>query len=183
MSTKPKQQSGLTFVPAPFEPCTFHSVICIVEFVCFCVNSCWSLCVRRRCFSSSFLSTTTTTPSSPSSPSLVHALSLPRFPFLAAPPSATFWKVCLGSVKASFVCAPKGKYPGKKKARWQYIKKTRKAKKEGKENPHHTRQQNYIWGQIFSPVGRHPPSLFWDLVQYSSLFQIVKFWKEEFRLL
>ena len=55
LSTKPKQQSGSTFVPAPFEPCTFHSVICVVEFVCFCVNSCWSLCVRRRCFSSSFL--------------------------------------------------------------------------------------------------------------------------------
>ena len=94
LSTKPKQQSGSTFVPAPFEPCTIHSVICVIEFVCFCVNSCWSLCVRRRCFSSSFLSTTTTTPSSPSSPSLVHALSLPQFSFLAPPPLPHFGKFC-----------------------------------------------------------------------------------------
>jgi len=49
-STKPNQHSGSTFVQAPFEPYTFHSVICVVEFVCFRVNSCWSLCVHRRCF-------------------------------------------------------------------------------------------------------------------------------------
>ena len=74
-----------------------------------------------------------------------------------APPSATFWKVCLGSVKASFVCAPKGKYPGKKRQGANILKKTRKAKKEGKENPHHTRQQNYIWGAGLFPCWAPPP--------------------------
>ena len=108
---------------------------------------------------------------------------LPTTVFLpGAPPSATFWKVCLGSVKASFVCAPKGKYPGKKRQGANILKKQGKKEKERKIR---TIQGNRIifGGQVFSPVGRHPPSLFWDLVQYSSLFQIVKFWKDDFRLL
>ena len=74
-----------------------------------------------------------------------------------APPSATFWKVCLGSVKASFVCAPKGKYPGKKRQGANILKKQGKQKKEGKETPHHTRQQNYIWGAGLFPCWAPPP--------------------------
>ena len=89
-STKPKQHSGSTFVLAPFEPCTFHSVICVVEFVCFRVNSCWSLCVHRRCFHRRFC---------PPPP----RRSFHHFPPPCCAPPATFWKVSLGSVMASFV--------------------------------------------------------------------------------
>jgi len=69
----------------------------------------------------------------------------------------------------------KGKVPiysKQKKARCQCIKQKKKKKKERKSR---TIQGNKITfgGQVFSPLGRHPLSLFWDLVQYSSLFQIV----------
>ena len=81
-------------------------------------------------------------------------------------PPATFWKVCLGSVTASFVVRQresiqkrkKGKVPiysKQKKARCQCIK--QKKEKEGKEKPHHTRQQNYIWGAGLFPCWAPSP--------------------------
>ena len=168
-STKPKQHSGSTFVLAPFEPCTFHSVICVVEFVCFRVNSCWSLCVHRRCFHRRFCPPPPRRSFHHFSPPCCTPCyvleSLPRFGY------------------GKFCCAPKGKYPEKKKkARCQSIQNKKKArcqcikqKKKKKERKSRTIQGNRITfgGQVFSPVGRHPLSLFWDLVQYSSLFQIV----------
>lgn len=176
-STKPKQHSGSTFVLAPFEPCTFHSVICVVEFVCFRVNSCWSLCVHRRCFHRRFCP--------PPPRRSFHHFSPP-----CCAPLPRFGKIASIRLRQVLLCA-KGKVSRKeKKARCQSIqKKTRcqyiKTKKKKKERKSRTIQGNRITfgGQVFSPVGRHPLSLFWDLVQYSSLFQIVKFWKEEFRLL
>ena len=63
--------------------------------------------------------------------------------------------------------APKGKYPEKKKkARCQSIQNkkrqganvlNKKKEKEGKEKPHHTRQQNYIWGAGLFPCWAPPP--------------------------
>ena len=152
-STKPKQHSGSTFVLAPFEPCTFHSVICVVEFVCFRVNSCWSLCVHRRCFHHRFCP--------PPPRRSFHHFSLPY-----CTPLATFWKVCLGSVTASFVVRQRESIQKRtKKARCQSIQNKKrqganilnKKGKEGKEKPHHTRQQNYIWGAGLFSCWAPPP--------------------------
>ena len=114
-----------------------------------------------------FCSTITTTPSSPSSPSLVHALSLsfpslvhalslPQFSFLAPPPLPHFGKFCAkGKVSRNEKKARCQSIQNNKKARCQCIK--QKKEKEGKEKPHHTRQQNYIWGAGLFPCWAPPP--------------------------
>jgi len=125
--------------------------------VCFCVNSCWSLCVRRRCFSSSFLSTTTTTPSSPSSPSLVHALSLPRFPFLVPPPLPHFGKFALVRLRQVLFVHQRESIQAKKRQGANILKKTRKAKKrrKGKSAPYKATEL-YLGAGLF-PCWAPPP--------------------------
>ena len=104
-------------------------------------------------FSPSFLSTTTT------------PLFSLFFPSLLRPP-ATFWKVCLGSVTASFVVRQRESIQKRKKRQGANLFKTKKRQganilnkkeKEGKEKPHHTRQQNYIWGAGLFPCWAPPP--------------------------
>jgi len=111
-----------------------------------------------------------------------HAALFTIFPLPVAPPLPCFGKFASVWLRQVLLCAKgkvsrkekKGKVPiysKQKKARCQYIKQ----KKKKKERKSRTIQGNRITfgGQVFSPVGRHPLSLFWDLVQYSSLFQIV----------
>ena len=185
LSTKPKQQSGSTFVPAPFEPCTFHSVICVVEFVCFCVNSCWSLCVRRRCFSSSFLFhhhhhalfTIFPLPGARPLPIFPQPWCTPSpyhsFPSWRPPPLPHFGKFwAKGKVSRK---EKKGKVPiySKQKRQGANVLNKKKKKKERKSRTIQGNRITFVRQALPLLGATSPPSLFWDLVQYSSLFQIV----------
>ena len=96
-----------------------------------------------------------------------HAALFTIFPLPVAPPCHVLESLPRFGY-GKFCCAPKGKYPEKKrkkgkvpiyskqkKARCQCIK--QKKEKEGKEKPHHTRQQNYIWGAGLFPCWAPPP--------------------------
>jgi len=119
--------------------------------VCFRVNSCWSLCVHRRCFHRRFC---------PPPP----RRSFHHFPPPCCAPLPRFGKFASVRLRQVLLCAKgkvsrkKGKVPiysKQKKARCQYIKQ----KKKKKERKSRTIQGNRITfgGQVFSPVGRHPP--------------------------
>jgi hypothetical protein len=102
-------------------------------------------------FSPSFLSTTTTPLFSPFSPPC--CAPLPRF-----------WKVCLSSVPTSFICAPKGNYPEKKKRQGANllkkrqganILKTKQKRRKGKAAPYNATEL-HLGGRSFPLLGATP---------------------------
>lgn len=94
-----------------------------------------------------------------------HAALFTIFPLPVAPPCHVLESLPRFGYGKFCLCA-KGKVSRKeKKARCQSIQNKKrqganilnKKEKEGKEKPHHTRQQNYIWGAGLFPCWAPPP--------------------------